>query len=121
MTMRAPSARQTETGIGIDQRAVDQPAAVDLHRAEDAGQRERRFQRIHQAALVEPHLVAGAELGGDRHEFPLELLDGELLQMLLEPGAQALAGDQARAGEIDIEEAEDAPARQRRRRNPRAR
>ncbi len=112
MTMRAPSARQTETGNRIDQRAVDQPAAVDLHGAEDAGQRERRFQRIHQAALVEPHLVPGAELGGDRHEFPLEPLDVELLEMVLEPGAQALSGDEARAGEIDVEKAEDAAAGQ---------
>ena len=41
--------------------------------------------------------MAGAELGGDRHESPLQPLDVELLEMVLEPRAQALAGDQAGA------------------------
>src|SRR5512136_667159 len=47
---------------GIDEGAVHQPAAVDLDRAEDAGKREGGSERVYQAALVEPHLVAGAEL-----------------------------------------------------------
>ena len=79
MTMRAPSARQTDTGNGIDQCAVDQPAAVDLHRTEDARQRERRLERIHQAAFVKPDLVTGAELGRDRDEPSVEFLDLESL------------------------------------------
>ena len=41
--------------------------------------------------------MPGAELGGDRHELALKPLDVELLQMVLEPRAQALAGDEARA------------------------
>ena len=96
---------------GVDQRAVDQPAAVDLHRTEDARERERRLERIHQAAFVKPDLMPGAELGRDRDEPSVELLDLESLQMMLEPCAQALPGDQARAREIDVEKAEDAAAR----------
>ena len=67
----------------IDQRAVNQPAAVDLDRTEDAGKRERRLERIHQAAFIEPDFMAGAELGGDRYEFPFQPLDGDVLQMVL--------------------------------------
>ena len=96
----------------VDEGAVDQPAAVDLNGAEDAGERERRLQRIHQAALVEPDLVSGAELGGDRHEFPLQPFDLELPQMVVEPRAQALPGDEARAAEIEVEKAEQAAARE---------
>ena len=67
----------------IDQRAVNQPAAIDLDRAEDAGQRERRLKRIHETAFIEPDLMAGAKLGGDGDEFPLQPLDGDVLQMVL--------------------------------------
>jgi hypothetical protein len=35
--------------------------------------------------------VPGAELGRDRHESPVEPFDLEMLQMALEPRAQALA------------------------------
>ena len=69
---------------GVDESAIDQPATVDLDRTEDAGERERGPERVHQAAFVEPHLMAGPKLGGDRHEFALQPLDGELLQMGLE-------------------------------------
>ena len=48
MTISAPSARQTETGSGIHQRAIDQPAAVVLDRREDAGQRDRGAHRLDQ-------------------------------------------------------------------------
>ena len=78
MTMRAPSARQTETGTGLTRAPSISQRPLILHRAEDAGQRERRLKRIHQAAFVEPDLMAGAELGGDRHEFPLQPLDGDV-------------------------------------------
>ena len=93
MTMRAPSARQTETGTGLTSAPSISQRPLILHRAEDAGQRERGLKRVHQAAFVEPDLMAGAELGGDRHEFPLQPLDGDVLQMVLETAAQALAGD----------------------------
>ena len=39
--------------------------------------------------------MAGAKLGGDSHEFPLQPLDGDVLQMVLETAAEPLAGDQA--------------------------
>ena len=113
-TMRAPNARQTDTGTGLTRAPSISQRPLILHRAEDAGQREGRLKRVHQAAFIEPDLMAGAELGGDRHEFPLQPLDGDILQMVLETAAQALAGDQARASEIDVEKAED-PARGQRR------
>ena len=58
--------------------------------------------------------MAGAKLGGDGDEFPLQPLDGHVLQMVLETAAQALAGDQARASEVDVEKAEDPAGGQRR-------
>src|SRR5262245_57066638 len=79
----------------IDQRAVYQPAAVDLDRAEDAGQGKGGSERVHQAPFVEPDFVPGAELGRDRDEFPIEPFNLELLQMALEARAQALARDQS--------------------------
>ena len=56
----------------IDERAVDQPAAIDLNGAEDAGESEGGFERVHQTAFVEPDLVTGAELGGNGDEPPIE-------------------------------------------------
>src|SRR6476620_11136826 len=92
----------------IDQCAVDQPAAVDLHRTEDARQRERRLERIHPAAFVKPDLMPGAELGRDRDEPSVQFLDLESFEVMLQPCAQALPGNEARAREIDVEKAEDA-------------
>src|SRR4029453_18758346 len=94
----------------IDERSVDQPPAVDLDRAEDARQGKGGSERMNQAAFVEPDFVPGAELGRDRDEFPVEPLDLELPQMVLEARAQALARDQARAAEIEVEKAEQPAA-----------
>ena len=52
----------------IDQRAVEQPAAVDGDGAEDAGQRVGGAHGVDEAAARQPDLVAGADLGGDRNE-----------------------------------------------------
>ena len=52
-------------GNGIDQRAVDQPAAAEPHRREDAGQRVGGARRIHDPAAGEPDFMAGAEFGRD--------------------------------------------------------
>ncbi len=92
MTMRAPSARQTETGMGftrapsISQRPLIWTGRKMPGRANDA------CQGRHQASLVEPDLVAGAELGGDGHELAVQLLDGEVFEVVVEPCAEALTG-----------------------------
>ena len=52
----------------VDQGAVDQPAAVDADRLEDAGEGVGGAHRLDQLAARHPHLVAGAELGGDADE-----------------------------------------------------
>ena len=56
--------------------------------------------------------MAGADLGGHRHEFALQIFDVLVAKMLVEPVAETLTGDEPRAGEIEIEIAEDALARQ---------
>ena len=92
---------------GIDQRAVEQPAAVDLHRAEDAGQRIGGAHGVDEAAARQPDLVAGADLGGDGDEALDQVLDVERRSSCsLEDVAQALAVDEAGAGEIEVEVAE---------------
>ncbi len=50
--------------------------------------------------------MAGAKLGGHGHELSVKLLDHDIRKVALEPVAQALAGDEARAAEIEVEKAE---------------
>ena len=95
----------------IDERTVEQPAAVDLDGAEDAGKRVGGAHGIDDAAARQPDLVPGADLGGNGREAGLEVLDVEVAQVLVEPVAEALAVDEAGAGEIEIEVAEDSAAR----------
>ena len=49
----------------IDQRAVDQPAAVERDRRENSRQRVGGAHRVDQPAARQPDFVAGADLGGD--------------------------------------------------------
>src|SRR5207302_3852291 len=95
---------------GIDQGAVDQPAAADVYRLEDAGQRVGGAHRIDQMAARHPDLVAGAELGGDADEAWRQLLDPPLAQAPGEELGQPIAGDQSAAGEFEVEETEDPPS-----------
>ena len=106
---------------GIDERAIEEPAAVDLDGAEDAGKRVGRADGLDEISARQPHFVAGADLGRDGREPPVEILDLAVAEMLLEALAETLPGDEAGAGQIEIEIAEDAPARRARARSPRAR
>ena len=56
--------------------------------------------------------MAAAELGCDGGEARVELLDVQIAELALEPVAQPLPVDERGAGEIEIEIAEDAAARQ---------
>jgi hypothetical protein len=48
--------------------------------------------------------VSCAELGGDRREAHRQLLDAEVGEIVLEETAQTVAGDQPRAGDVEIEQ-----------------
>ena len=108
MTMRAPSARQTETGIGLTSApSISQRPLICTGRkmpgsANDALSAFTRLPLLSQTSCPVPSSVATAT------NLPLQLLDVESCEMMLEPCAQALSGDQARAGEIEVEKAEDA-------------
>ena len=56
--------------------------------------------------------MAGPELRRDRHEPAVHVLDGMVAEMLLEPVAQPLSRDQARAGEVEVQEPEHPATRQ---------
>src|ERR1700693_3683314 len=56
--------------------------------------------------------MAGAELGGDADESRRQLLDPPTAQTTEEELAQPVAGDEAAAGEIEVEETEDPPPRE---------
>src|SRR5258708_4202459 len=53
--------------------------------------------------------MAGAELGGDADESQGQLLDPAIAQTTDEELAQPVAGDEAAAGEIEVEETEAPP------------
>ncbi len=89
----------------IDQRPVHQPAPGDLHRIEDARQRVGRAHRLDETAAGEPDLVAAAELGRHRREGQRQVLDAGRAEVALEQPPQALAGDQPRAADVEIEQA----------------
>ena len=59
----------------IDQRAVGEPAPFELDRRKQARQREGGAQRIGEIALLQPDLMAGDEIGGDRDEGNGQRLD----------------------------------------------
>src|ERR1700736_4916447 len=56
--------------------------------------------------------MAGAELGGDADEARRQLLDSPVAETPDEEFVQPVAGDEAAAGEIEVEETEDSPARE---------
>ncbi len=97
---------------GIDERAIEEPAAVDLDGAEDAGKRIGRADGLDEISARQPHFMPGADLGGDGREPPVEILDSAVAEMLLEALAETLSGDETGAGQIEVEIAEYAPARQ---------
>ncbi len=57
--------------------------------------------------------MACANLGGDRCETLLQILDMTVAKLLVEPLAKPLPIDQARTGEIKVEVAKYAPTRER--------
>ena len=69
----------------IDQRAVDQPAAVERDRRENSGQRIGGAHRVDQPAARQPDFVAGADLGGDGGEADRQSLDRRVAELLFQP------------------------------------
>ena len=108
MTMRAPSARQTDTGIGLTSApSISQRPLICTGRkmpgsANDALSAFTRLPLLSQTSCPVPSSVATAT--NLRSSFSI----WNSCEMMLEPGAQALPGDEARAREIDVEKAEDA-------------
>ena len=99
-------------GDRVDQRAIEQPAAFDVDRLEDAGQRVGCAHGIDDVSARQPSLMAGADFGCHSHEALGEGFDRHALQARFEHIVQSLAVDQARAGEIEIEKAQHLAARQ---------
>ena len=92
----------------IDQRAVNEPAAVERNRRENSGQRVGGPHRIDQPAARQPDFVAGADLGRDGGEADRQRLDRRVAEFLFQPRRELAAADQAAAGKRDVEIAEDA-------------
>ena len=92
----------------VDQRAVDQPAAVERHRRKNSGQRVGGPHRIDQAAAGQPDFMAGADLGGDGGKADRQRFDRRRAQSFVEPRRELAAADQSAAGQADVEIAEHA-------------
>ena len=97
----------------IDDRAVEQPASVDLDRVKYARQRVGSADRLDQGPAPEPDLVPVADLGRDAGEPDRQILDLKPAERRLEPRPQPLAADKAAAGEREIEQPEHPPPGQR--------
>ena len=76
-------------GNRVDERAVHQPAAGDLHRAENAGQGVARAHRFGEASLREPDFVAGTSFGRDRRESARASLRSRVGPMIFEKEVRA--------------------------------
>ncbi len=100
-------------GDGIDQRPVDQRAMVAAHRLENAGQGIGGAQRRNQRTIGNPDLMAGIDLGRDRDEWPVEILDVQAFEMFLHALGQPHAAEQAAAADGEVEETCDTAHRQR--------
>ena len=93
----------------IDQRAVDQPAAVERDRRKDPGQRIGRAHGVDQAAARQPDLVAGADLGRDGGEADRQRFDGGVAERARRACAASLPPPiRPPPDEADVEIAEDA-------------
>src|SRR6185312_10174337 len=88
----------------VDQRAIDQPAPVHRHRRKEAGNGIGGAHRIDDAALAQPYLMAGVEIGGDADERLRQVVDGVLDQRRVEDLQDAPAGDDAAIAEVEIEQ-----------------
>ena len=73
----------------IDDRAVEQPASVDLDRLKYAGQRVGSADRLDQGAAPEPDLVPVADFGRDAGEPDRQILDLKPAERRLEPARAA--------------------------------
>ena len=93
----------------VDEGAVHEPAPADHHRVEDAGKSVGGPHGLDEGAARQPDLVAAHQLGGDGAELDRQRLDPAVRQILIEQALQPPAGDQARAAEMEVEEAHDAP------------
>ena len=97
----------------IDQRAIDQPAAAEMDRRENAWQRVGGAQRQDQRAARQPDFVAGPDLGGDRREADRQILNCGVADRFFQAVRQPRAADNAGAADADVEIADDPPPRQR--------
>jgi len=93
------------TGEAVADYALAAPADVD--RGKNARQRIGGPQCVNQAAARQPDLMTGADLGGDGRKAQRQVVDGEISQRPVEALRQPAAPDEPRAGQIDIEIAQD--------------
>ena len=97
----------------VNQRAIEQPAAVDANRLEDAWQCIRGTHRIDELAARQPVFMARADFCGDSGKARRQIFNAAVAEVLIEAVAQPLAADQsAVAGNFKVEVSKNAPWRQ---------
>ena len=62
-------------GDGIDERAIEQPAPIDLHRFENPGHGVGSPDGISDIAFGQPDFMSRADFGRDSREFFVEVLE----------------------------------------------
>lgn len=93
MVASAETAAIGAMGMGSKNAAVgEQPAVVQI-RLDDAGNGDRRADRICQRTALDPDGTAGDEIGGDRGERDRQLLHGDIADDLFD-GVEDLLGPQ---------------------------
>ena len=102
-------------GDWVDERAVEEPAIVDLHRLQQAGQGVGGADRPAQRTVPQPDLMTRPDFRRHRRERHAKAVDLDSGKFRLEAFPDAGAGKDARPAKRQVEQADDAPARQRRR------
>src|SRR5215210_7622404 len=93
-TISAPSARGRHRHW-IHQSAVHQPAVAHQHRRKNPGQRVRGPHRLDHAAVGQPDLMAGADLGRHGRKLERQIFDQGRADGALQLRRELVAADQA--------------------------
>jgi hypothetical protein len=108
MTMRAPSARHTETGTGLTSAPSTTHRPSTFTGVNTPGRAKEARTASDDATLAQPHFVAGFEVSGDGREGDGEVGKGAVAEIAVEQRHEPGASDQAAGGNPEVEVAEDA-------------
>src|SRR6266480_4404851 len=104
MTRSAPDSRATFTGTGLTSPPVDIFAPAYRRGLENHRHAARGAHRHAGVAAREGDELAGGELGGDRDERNVELLDQAPLQRLVDVGLEAIAFDETAVRKYEVDQ-----------------